>query len=323
MRKYLIIIFLSVCFGEVMASESYPLVIRKYKEVRHKQEKILEQVFRYDTDTNLVEQKEYQILDLFDKNSWSYKEGKYITFHKISEYNETGCYHSIEYSRAELNPNADDPFEYADTTFCREEYFFSYLEGGKSQTICITDEDSIVEIYDSHCRLQNSQTFCRANGLLYEKIVVEWSADSLEAKYARYVYSKIKHIREMAPNKCGVHRSHELYNEEGDRTLFEDENTRQTIRYWYRSNGEIRKSYMRNYKLRNGKWKCTDYSWIHAHYRHGYTEVEGLKVGAALSVRDKYNNQGDLIFTREVFGVACLIPFTNKFVYEYEYLDKP
>lgn len=289
-----------------MASESYPLVIRKYRVEHRKPELQSEQVFRYDADTNIVEQKDYQVLDIYDEEAWEYVESKYLTRHVISEYDEKGCYHRVECSRDELDRHADDPFEDVDTTFFRVEYFYSTLADGKNQHICLTAEDSIVRLFDSNCCLLGSKTYLRATGQMYEREDVTWSEDSLELHCVRYEPFETYH-------------THEVYNKEGDRTLFENEYERQTIRYWYRANGEIYKSYMRNYELRNGKWKLTDYSWIYPKYRHGYTEVNGLGAGAAISIREKYNKHGDLVSSYEVVGVACLIPFTTKYVYEYEY----
>lgn len=302
-----------------VAEERCPLVIRKYEVVRRKPELRIEEVLRYDADTNIVEQWDYQVLDIFDEEEWGYREVKYLTQHVISEYDEMGCYHRLEYNRDELDRHADDPYEDADTSFYCTEYFYTKTADGLNRNFCITAEDSIVETFDAQCNLLSSQTYLRTNGLLYERVEVEWSADSLEAHYTRYVYYPFITEPEMAPNLSEIYHSREVYNKAGDMTLYEDETKRQTIRYWYRPNGDIRKSYMRNYALRNGKWKCTDYSWIYANYRHGYTEVDGLRVGAAISIRDKYNQYGDMLSSYEVIGVACLIPFTNKTVYEYEY----
>lgn len=278
MRKHLFVIVLILSVGCLWAEDHFPIRIERFEKHGSQKELSSVQEFRYDADTNMVESIEYQIIhDRIDEIN---TERKYMTEHIISEYNEQGCYHSIEYSRENWNPLTADE----DTIFKCTEYFYDILDSGNKQTICLTENDSTMSLFDACCRLLGSQTFDRKTGELTDYKDVTWSSDSLQ------MWSVSK-------------------------------NERQFSRYWYDSDGEIRKQHHEYYEKRNGKWKRMSNLWQRPHYFHGFGRVDPSMVICPFSAWCKFNKDGDIISSFSIDALACLIPFFNRLFYEYEYLD--
>lgn len=282
MRKYLFILLGALSIVNIYATNRYPLGILEFEKHGSRYNLIEEQAFRYDADTNVVESIRYQILSapfFYDEDD-AYSERKYMTEHIISEYNEQGCYHSVEYSREKWDHQAVDE----DTILRCTEYFYDILDSGGSRTICLTENDSTVSLFDAYCRLLGSQTFDRKTGELMDYEEVTWSSDSLQ------MWSVSK-------------------------------NERNYTRYWYDSNGAILKQHEQYYERHKGKWKCISNLWGRPHYTHGFVREDTSMVICPVSTRTKFNKEGDVISGYSVTALACLIPFSCRYFYEYVYID--
>lgn len=278
MRKHLFVIVLILSVGCLWAEDHFPIRIERFEKHGSQKELSSVQEFRYDADTNMVESIEYQIIhDRIDEIN---TERKYMTEHIISEYNEQGCYHSIEYSRENWNLLTADE----DTILKCTEYFYDILDSGNKQTICLTENDSTVSLFDAYCRLLGSQTFDRKTGELMDYEEVTWSSDSLQM--------------------WSVSKNERIYT-----------------RYWYDSNGAILKQHEQYYERHKGKWKCISNLWGRPHYTHGSVREDTSMVICPVSTRTKFNKEGDVISGYSVTALACLIPFSCRYFYEYVYLD--
>lgn len=316
MRKYLIVLILAFSLENLWAVETYPLSIRKFEKDKSGYKLLSAQNFRYDADTNLVEKIEHQIVNFWDEDEGDYVERKYVTKHVVSEYNEQGCYHEVELLRDELHRHYLDEDDLAelDTSFIRVEYFFTYKDNGDSQTICLIENDSSVSNFDAYCRLLSSKTYDRETGNLTKDEAVTWSPDSLQK------HTVINEYMQGSTEIANTYHEYEEFDSRGNTLRYETDDERLVSRYWYSAKGKFRKAYAQHYEQKNGKWKRVSYQWVHPRYEHGFTKSTGLRVGASISSHDKCNSNGDVIKTHEIVSLACLIPFTNRYFFEYEYL---